>query len=89
MDKELKTKWVAALRSGKYKQGRGEYRSDDGCYCALGVLLNVMAHYGWAYSNTRRLVAAGLRPDRVIKDNDNGLSFNEIADKVEAGAYDR
>ena len=29
-------KWVAALRSGEFKQGRGWLRSDDR-YCCLGV----------------------------------------------------
>lgn len=33
-------KWVAALRSGEYAQGRGLLRSEDG-YCCLGVLCDV------------------------------------------------
>ena len=38
MDKELKTLWVEALRSGKYKQGRGRLFSPEwGTYCCLGV----------------------------------------------------
>ena len=31
-------KWVAALRSGKYKQGRNYLRSKDNKFCCLGVL---------------------------------------------------
>lgn len=38
MDEELKAKWVAALRSGEYKQARGEMLSSDGGMCCLGVL---------------------------------------------------
>lgn len=41
MDKKLKTKWLRALRSGKYKQARGAMRVRDGktvLYCCLGVL---------------------------------------------------
>lgn len=38
MPKELKAKWVAALRSGEYKQGIGAMRSADDGYCCLGVL---------------------------------------------------
>lgn len=30
-------KWVDALRSGKFKQGRGALRSPDGSFCCLGV----------------------------------------------------
>ncbi len=29
--------WVAALRSGEYKQGKGCLRDEDDCYCVLGV----------------------------------------------------
>lgn len=48
MDKELKTKWVAALRSGNYEQTTGtlkvEHDGGEGyplSYCCLGVLLCV------------------------------------------------
>lgn len=37
MDAELKAKWVAALRSGKYRQGRVNLLFND-AYCCLGVL---------------------------------------------------
>lgn len=42
MDTKLKTKWVKALRSGRYKQGCGNLRNLDGTYCCLGVLRNVI-----------------------------------------------
>lgn len=39
---ELKTKWVKALRSGKYKQGRGRlYDPDTKSFCCLGVLEHI------------------------------------------------
>ena len=37
MNPDVKAKWVAALRSGEYKQGR-VYLHDDDRYCCLGVL---------------------------------------------------
>lgn len=40
MNQELKTKWVEALRSGKYPQGK-RYLNRDGAYCCLGVLCEV------------------------------------------------
>lgn len=40
MDKELKAKWVAALRSGEFKQCKGTLHNGVG-YCCLGVLLAV------------------------------------------------
>jgi hypothetical protein len=39
---DLRKKWVDALRSGKYKQGKGSLRSANGAYCCLGVLCDVM-----------------------------------------------
>ena len=33
--------WIAALRSGKYKQGRVLLRSKDDEYCCLGVLCEI------------------------------------------------
>ncbi len=37
LPKEFAEKWVAALRSGKYKQGKSRLRSPKGEYCCLGV----------------------------------------------------
>lgn len=42
---EVTEKWLAALRSGKYKQGRKTLRSDEG-YCCLGVLCDVLIKDG-------------------------------------------
>lgn len=36
LDPEFKAKWIAALRSGKYKQGT-QYLCNGGYYCCLGV----------------------------------------------------
>lgn len=41
MNPEAKELWLAALRSGKFKQSRGTMRSRSG-YCCLGVLAEVM-----------------------------------------------
>jgi hypothetical protein len=39
MPKELRDKWVSALRSGEYVQGTGAlYNPRDCSYCCLGVL---------------------------------------------------
>lgn len=39
-DKELRTKWVEALRSGKYLQNKGALRKDNS-FCCLGVACDV------------------------------------------------
>ena len=47
MNPEVKEKWVAALRSGKYKQGQGELRSRHNRFCCLGVLCNTVNARRW------------------------------------------
>lgn len=42
MKSEVKEQWVAALRSGKYKQTRNCLRDTDG-FCCLGVLCDLHA----------------------------------------------
>lgn len=50
MDAEIKKEWVAALRSGKYQQGRGSLKQLDGDgfvqFCCLGVLCDVLGLEG-------------------------------------------
>ena len=43
MNARIKRKWVTALRSGKYVQGRGFLRDEDDGYCCLGVLCSIFA----------------------------------------------
>lgn len=41
MKKEIKEKWVKALRSGKYKQATCSLHVKGGGYCCLGVLTDL------------------------------------------------
>jgi|SRR6185436_2774286 len=41
MEAQLKEKWVEALRSGKYEQGKRALRKGNS-FCCLGVLCDVM-----------------------------------------------
>lgn len=41
MNPEIKAKWLAALRSGEYKQGRGYLQNGKGEFCCLGVLCDL------------------------------------------------
>jgi hypothetical protein len=61
MDPEIRAQWTAALRSGKYPQGRSVLRKDDEL-CCLGVLCELAraaGHLGarccedgtWVYGN--------------------------------------
>ena len=42
MNPEVKQKWIDALRSGEYEQGKEKLRSVSG-YCCLGVLCDIYA----------------------------------------------
>lgn len=44
MDKDIKAKWVVALRSGRYRQGRRRLYSGAGepVHCCLGVLRHMV-----------------------------------------------
>jgi hypothetical protein len=111
MDAESKQKWIAALRSGDYKQARATLHH-DGSYCCLGVWCAVNGYTvgedsiiedGDTKPYSGFLVAPdGSRQDceLVVKSeaigvstemqmdlatmNDNGASFSDIADWIEA-----
>lgn len=51
MDQEIKTRWVAALRSGRYTQGQGALRSEDN-FCCLGVLCDLVNPEAWEHHET-------------------------------------
>jgi hypothetical protein len=101
MDKELKEKWVKALRSGAWKQARGRLCDGD-AYCCLGILCKVAgltistepgfdgvagtetetsswAQYGPVYS----LIGDGHLAREFAEGNDNGMSFDQLADLIE------
>lgn len=45
MNPEVKAAWVAALRSGKYQQGKN-YLALEGKFCCLGVLCELALKHG-------------------------------------------
>lgn len=49
MDAEIKKRWVEALRSGEYSQGKGALRAQSAdSYCCLGVLCDLAVKDGAA-----------------------------------------
>jgi hypothetical protein len=52
MNAEVKEKWLNALRSGEYKQGRYALKSINGFFCCLGVLCDLYSkefYAPWEY----------------------------------------
>ena len=94
MTPEFKAAWVAALRSGKYQQGRGALRKGD-TFCCLGVACDLIDPHGWEEDDSFGMgwngyesadlpfIDAEKANDLVIL-NDDGSSFEKIADHIEA-----
>jgi hypothetical protein len=53
-DKKNLRKWVAALRSGEYEQGKGALHL-DGRYCCLGVACDLSKTGEWLRQESRNL----------------------------------
>lgn len=79
---EIKAKWLAALRGGKYSQAHGRLRDDgDNTMCCLGVLCDVIDHgkwhridHEWAWGEKR----AGHRHTKYLPANlREHFGFNE------------
>lgn len=93
MDEQIKKQWVEALRSGKYKQGKKCLRSESDTYCCLGVLCDIKQKDIWKNaisfeSMPRANILDWAKLDvntaiNLAKKNDNGASFEEIADWIE------
>ncbi len=92
----LREKWAEALESGKYQQYRGNYfPKNDGILdrtsnlmCVTAVLWGVSKALGFYDGITVVAAHIGVNPGMVQYDNDNGLSFLEIAAKLRNGDYD-
>lgn len=96
---KLKDKWVTALRSGEYTQGRGGLRIND-TFCCLGVLCDLIDPTKWtSYTNNHRLHylydGGALFPPKNLALSDNIMNkltvlndseecdFNAIANRIE------
>jgi hypothetical protein len=93
MDKTIKKKWVAALRSGEYKQGKSHLHTRNNRYCCLGVLATVIGkrpsdakcNNGDEYLRPSVLKKCGLKhltQVRLGHQNDGGDSFDKIASYI-------
>ena len=89
-------RFIAALRSGKYKQYRGEYinPTEPECRCALGVCASLCgldpvqyARGMWFFELPVRGRAERFLQDRVddiiVMNDVRKLTFSEIADTLE------
>lgn len=47
MKRSVAMKWIKALRSGKYEQGKGRLKTNDKKFCCLGVLCDISKKGEW------------------------------------------
>lgn len=87
MDPNVKRLWIEALRSGKYRQGRGSLHSINEEYCCLGVLCALAEEhgvskrsaatvgygYGYAYDGNTAILPSAVRSWAGL-DNENPLA---------------
>lgn len=98
MKASLKKKWVAALRSGDYKQGRNSLKQgkgDKATYCCLGVLCEIEGLRRaptdfLTESQLKKVGMSGEMQQRLAKMNDayrpdcgHQYSFKRIATYIE------
>lgn len=96
MNPEVKSKWLEALRSGKYIQTKTALKRGNG-YCCLGVLCDVVEPDMWKGDTHRDVTSlpdldlrehVGLDYEDATKlsemNDTGGKSFSEIADYIEA-----
>ena len=82
MNQDIKKKWIAALRSGKYKQAQKVLRAGEDRFCCLGVLCDVVDSSRWdgnAYhDDCGRGRESITLPDSIgeIMDLDDSASFD-------------
>ncbi len=95
MTQAQKDQWLAALRSGEYRQGSGDLHK-DGRFCCLGVYAHAVhgcipssMSYMASLSGYLEIYDLGEGFGQSVQAelaamNDNGQSFAQIADFIEA-----
>ena len=88
MKPALKKKWVEALRSGDYKQGKGRLRRADeshldmpDAFCCLGVLCQVSNPDGWTKTDVYRYSNQGGMFNAHFS-REIGLPYDMVVDLV-------
>ena len=96
MNNLIKHKWIDALRSGKYKQGKYYLKTINDEYCCLGVLtqLYVDEHPNTSFienylplevvewANLKEINPI-INGDFLANLNDNGKTFDQIASLID------
>ena len=96
LSKKWKDKWVKALRSGKYKKGKGALRARDNTFCCLGVLCDIKGrkwrqqdkndnYYVLTKYGTKD--ATGMRDGNSSLDGIGGTNINKLIQLNDSGHF--
>ena len=95
MNKEIADKWIAALRSGKYKQGKGNLKTVDEdnneSFCCLGVLCDIAPKELAEFETKKDPESRNIFNSRYIKDKmHGGLRSCSLPESIKewAGMFD-
>ena len=83
MNKSIKQKWLKALRSGEYEQGKNRFVTPEEEYdrfCCLGVLVNETEGFDFIDGNYYADGYPSMLSDRFLKEI--GLTYGQQADLV-------
>lgn len=72
MRRDIRDRWVAALRSGAYEQGRKRLRTSNDQYCCLGVLCEIAVETGVIPPPVQQEVGYSDRPYKYGMETSNG-----------------
>jgi len=91
MKQAVAKKWVKALRSGKYEQGAGVLKTEDGRFCCLGVLTDVLGEkcQPGRENLTRKVMRlAGMKTNIGERpDTEDGFMNDNLAELNDSCAY--
>jgi len=93
MNKLIKKKWVKALRSGEYKQGRYCLVNNKDQFCCLGVLANIYAiekggawekdeFDDWSYDGAESYLPSKIRIWAGLKSPDPTIKIKSISNNI-------
>lgn len=77
MKTTVKRKWLRALRSGEYKQGRGSLKTRAGNFCCLGVLTDLFCHTKEGTAIGAHFTTRGYRDS--LGNQENGILPEPVA----------
>lgn len=96
MKPAIKKKWVAALRSGKYKQGKDQLKTSEERFCCLGVLTDLYCKstkksWDQATKNNDKTLPYSVQVWAGIRDSNPSVKIegasNSLSDINDSGDY--